>query len=316
MYNFVSIKRVATLIESLVVLFVIIAASPVSARDLIDYFLPTPIHDKLETNVWGNPGVIPRDIHNGIEDPACTHWMYWEGKIFKAPNNKYHLFNCRWPSTKGHWGVVAAGQCIHGVSDNVLGPYIDIGPAYEWMGGKGQNVTGVRLLDGRYALLVSGNTVPTVHIANDPNGPWVYQGQLIGYGGDNISMCESPDGSFIIVGRSGRIATSTKANGILGPYVTQDSSIWPTNLPDSKIWPGTLHHDNNWEDPCIWRSGNRYHIVVNDWSTREAAHLISNDGVHDWYYAGIAWNPRTDFVHYTDGTVNHWWKIEQPNVHI
>jgi hypothetical protein len=40
------------------------------------------------------------------------------------------------------------------------------------------------------------------------------------------------------------------------------------------------------------------------------------DGIHDWKFGGLAYDPTKDFVRYTDGTVNHWNKMERPGVYI
>ena len=70
----------------------------------------------------------------------------------------------------------------------------------------------------------------------------------------------------------------------------------------------------NLEDPAIFYSGGLYHIVVNSWSTRKAYHLTSEDGKSNWINRGLAYDPTKDFVRYTDGTVNHWEKLERPGV--
>ena len=48
--------------QTLVKLFVVAAfagtASPAAAATPIDYFLPTPIYDQLESNAWGAAGVV------------------------------------------------------------------------------------------------------------------------------------------------------------------------------------------------------------------------------------------------------------------
>jgi hypothetical protein len=49
--------------------------------------------------------------------------------------------------------------------------------------------------------------------------------------------------------------------------------------------------------------------VVNSWSARKAYHLTSSDGIHNWKLRGLAYDPTTDFVRYSDGTVNHWNKM-------
>jgi hypothetical protein len=42
--------------------------------------------------------------------------------------------------------------------------------------------------------------------------------------------------------------------------------------------------------------------------------LTSPDGIEHWTFRGLAYDPTTDFVRYTDGTVNHWNKMERPGV--
>jgi hypothetical protein len=119
----------------------------------------------------------------------------------------------------------------------------------------------------------------------------------------NVSMMVRPDGGFEIVARSGAIMIGT--NGILGPYKLQGRSIY-SNMPGLPT--------RNLEDPVVWYSGGMYHIVVNCWSERKAFHLTSPDGISNWTNRGLAYDPTTDFIRYTDGTVNHWNKIERPGV--
>jgi len=95
-------------------------------KTLIDYFLPMPIQGSLVSNVWGAPGVFPRDPQNGLEDTTMKQWCYWDGQIIKGPEGKYHMFASRWDQAKGHdgwWGSSA----VHAVSDKAIGPYADKG---------------------------------------------------------------------------------------------------------------------------------------------------------------------------------------------
>ena len=95
------------------------------------------------------------------------------------------------------------------------------------------------------------------------------------------------------------------ADAIIGPYVAHGPSIYPQVKGLSLV---------NLEDPVAWYSGGLYHIVVNSWSTRKAWHLTSADGIKGWTLRGLAYDPTADFIRYTDGTVNHWNKIERPGV--
>jgi hypothetical protein len=121
-----------------------------------------------------------------------------------------------------------------------------------------------------------------------------------------LSLLSCPDGAFEIVPRSGRIWISK--TGVLGPYTVQGPPIY-TTIPELAV-----RKPEYLEDPAIWFSGGLFHITVNDWNDRKAFHLTSADGIHDWIFRGLAYDPRRDFVRYTDGTVNHWNKMERPSV--
>ena len=56
--------------------------------NLIDYFRPMPITSPLTAGAWGLPGVLPRDVNNGLEDKANKSWSYWDGKILHAPRKR------------------------------------------------------------------------------------------------------------------------------------------------------------------------------------------------------------------------------------
>lgn len=279
-------------------------------KTFIDYFLPTPIQAPLTSDAWGAPGVLPRDVTNGLE-AVDNKWSYWDGQIIKASDGKYHMFASRWNESRGHrgWGGSAA---VHAVSDSLLGPYVDKGLCWpDDQKGKGHNVTALALPDGRYAIVVSETRPGDVFVSDSLDGPWkrlgsikVAEGEHSGLGRmSNVSIMVRPDGDFMIVARSGAVWISKQ--GILGPYVVQGPSVYPTvaGLPL-----------RNLEDPVIWHSGGLYHIVVNGWSDRKAYHITSVDGITGWTLRGLAYDPRVDFVRYDDGTVNRWDKLERPGV--
>ena len=274
-------------------------------KTFIDYFKPTPISASLDAKVWGAAAVGSRDPKNGLEDQAMTKWNYWDGQIIKAKDGKYHLFASRWDQAKGHnaWG---SSQAVSAVSDKLTGPYIDQGLCWpDNEGGKGHNVTALVLPDGRYAVVVSETRPGDVFVSKSLDGPWDYLGRIqvaaneFSGGGrmSNVSIMARPDGGFQIVPRSGAILLSK--TGILGPYTVQGPSVYPGI-------PGLPQHDlGNLEDPVVWSSGGLYHIVVNNWSDRKAYHLTSVNGITDWTYRGLAYDPTTDFVRYTNGAANH-----------
>lgn len=283
------------------------AANAKRAKSFIDYFLPIPPRAPLTSDTWGAPGALPRDVNNGLEDIA-NRYCYWDGQILRGDDGKYRLFASRWDEPRGHHGWKDS-IAVSAVSEHLLGPYVDRGPCWpDNQGGKGHNVTALRLPDGRYAVVVSETRQGDVFVSASPDGPWTHLGNIVTHGdvrkrASNYSVMVRPDGDFMIVPRSGQIFLSK--TGILGPYYAQGPSIYP------KI-AGLEQRDL--EDPCVWFSGGRYHIIVNSWSQRRAFHLTSKDGITGWTLRGVAYDPRIDFVRYTDGTINRWDKLERPGV--
>ena len=325
-----------TLIKSLATISLTIGVSSFAAdKTFIDYFQPTPIIGALTTNTWGAPGILPRDPKNGLEDPSlkdflsattngeadatAKKWYYWDGQIIKSPDGKYYMFASRWNQATGHggWGNSSA---VYAVSDNLFGPYVDKGLVWpdviNGVAGRGHNVTALVLPDGRYAVLISETRPGSIYISKSLDGPWEFQGPITfatnqfsgnaGRLGSNMSIMARPDGGLEIVQRSGLVLIST--NGVIGPYAVQGPSIYPRTIDGQAV--------RNLEDPVVWFSGGLYHIVVNSWSARKAYHLTSSDGIHNWTLRGLAYDPTADFVRYTDGTVNHWNKMERPGVYI
>jgi MYXO-CTERM domain-containing protein len=312
-------RAARVLLQLLVAMSVAGATSPAAAKTLIDYFQPMPIINPLSSTVWGAATVGPRDTGNGIEDTTAKTWSYWDGKIFHAADGKYHIFVSRWSESLGHNGGWTKSQAVHGLSSsNVIGPYLDQGLAWPndtsgGIVGKGHNITGITLSDGTYALLCSATRPADIFTASSLDGPWKYQGSMKFSGTivqpkSNTTFVVCPDnGNFEMTSRNGYIAVSS--SGLLGPYVAQTKdSVYPTIAGSG----GSVED----EDPVIWYSGGYYHIVYNYWGIRKAYHLMSKDGVNNWMNMGIAYDPTTDFVRYTDGTVNHWFKMERPGVFI
>ncbi|MBC7896955.1 MAG: glycoside hydrolase family protein, partial [Cytophagaceae bacterium] len=282
------------------------APAAASGKTFIDYFQPMPAQGPLSREVWGAPAVLPRDPRNGLE-ATTNRYCYWDGQILRAPDGKYHLFASRWDESLGHHGWWQS-LAVRAVSDSLFGPFVDQGLCWpDDQGGKGHNVTALVLPDGRYAVVISETRPGTVFVSKSIEGPWEQLGEITvdaaKWRASNYSVMVRPDGRFQIVPRSGHILISE--TGILGPYRLQGPSIYPG------VAGLTLE---NLEDPVVWFSGGRYHIVVNSWSQRRAFHLTSQDGISGWTLRGLAYDPRVDFVRHTDGTVNRWDKLERPGV--
>lgn len=289
------------------------AQETMKTKTFIDYFLPTPIVGQLSPEVWGAATVGPRDSKNGLEDVTMKEWNYWDGKILKDSDGKYHMFGSRWEQARGHkaW---SQSKAIHAVSDQLLGPYVEQGLCWpDNEGGKGHNVTALQLPDGRYAIVISETRPGAVFVSKSLNGPWELLGKITvqddpKWRASNEIILARPDGRFEMFGRAGVVLISEK--DILGPYVPQGPKIYP----GIKDFP--QHELRHLEDPTLWFSGGLYHITVNNWSDKKAYHITSKDGIHDWTYRGLAYEPGRDFIRYTDGTVNRWTKLERPSVYM
>jgi hypothetical protein len=280
----------------------------------MDYFTETPIIGTLSSICWGAAAVGSRDQSNGLEDRTISQWCYWDGGIIKGPDDLYHMFASRWNQSAGHNGWFGS-VAVHATSTNLYGPYTDQGMCWpNDQGGKGHNVVPLILKDGRYAVLVSETRRPAdVFVSNSLNGPWVKLGSVSivsnAYSSyfthSNVYIMLRPDGRYEVISRDAIVGI---ADHVLGPYIIQGTNIY-TQTPGCPT--------GNMEDPVIWYSGGLYHIVVNKWDARKAYHLTSTDGISNWKLdSGYAYDPTANFVRYTNGTVNHWNKLERPNVYL
>jgi hypothetical protein len=166
-----------------------------------------------------------------------------------------------------------------------------------------------------YAMTLSGSVGGSgrVYGANSLSGPWSYLGNIQmdmnGYSGrffssDNFRVILRPDGKYMCL--TGRIGISD--NNILGPYKCQQAKDFVASVDGSP----TI----NTEDPNIFYSGGKYHVLYNQWSTATAFSYTSTDGVKFTMDKGFAYQPSANNTRYTDGTVNHWKLLERPFAYI
>lgn len=292
--------------------------------NMIDYFQPMePQGELVSEGIWGASGVLPRDIKNGIEDADMSDWCYWDGSIVKADDGKYHMYASRWSQTHNHtvgWKVESKG--MHAVSDKAIGPYKDLGETWpHWKNGQGHNVIGVRMHDGRYAMVSSEINKGDIHVSDNPNGPWEHLGVIqIDYNGyketlahyskgtrhmSNVQILPISDGRYMLTARQCAIMISE--NGIVGPYKIVSDKIF-------KGMPGIPR--THMEDPTIWFSGGMYHMVVNNHGIDTSYHFTSEDGISDWKSRGIAFKKDADVFRYPDGTVNQWGIVQRMTVFV
>ena len=69
------------------------------------------------------------------------------------------------------------------------------------------------------------------------------------------------------------------------------------------------------EDVRFTAKGDLLYAFVMAWPEGGKATIKTlADGVKNWTFRGLAYDSTKDFVRHTDGTVNHWDKIERPGV--
>jgi MYXO-CTERM domain-containing protein len=319
-------------------LMLVTAPAGAASRPLINYFQPMPIVGRLSTTVWGASTVGPRDSANGIEDngaaggvgPQQETNFYWDGKIIRGEDGKYHLYCSYWLHSIG-FGPPGGGTTgwersipMEAVSDNVMGPYVFQGHAYtsnQAGNDMGHNVTAVVAPTGArpYTLSV-GEIVPgQMFSASSANGPWTLLG-LTQTNANGHTACGSLSSNFTFtVGPGGRFWATSRG----GCVMDSDQVLGPYRVETNSVLPNLENNDNgNAEDEVIWYSGGYYHIVYNYWNVQRAYHIMSKDGMTNWTSTGLAYqatqspaNANSRWLRYTDGTVNQWHNMERVGVY-
>ena len=295
-----------------------------AVQQWMDYFQPTPIIGSLSSTCWGAAQVGKRDQSNGLEDQAMKNWNYWDGGIIKdEQTGTYHMFASRWNQADGHSGWQYDSHCVHATSTNLIGPYTDNGQCFTDNGGMCHNVNAIKLKDGdtsgkKYGITCSGSVAGSgrVYGADSLDGPWAYLGDLKldlnGHtgeysSGDNFRTILRPDGQYECI--NGLVGLS---DNLIGPYKAQMSGKFTDTVP-GHIDPSCV---NNMEDPYLFYSGTQYHVMYNCWSASKAYFYSSTDGINWKAEDGYAYDPTSNMVRYTDGTINHWKLLERPSVYL
>jgi MYXO-CTERM domain-containing protein len=310
-----------------------------ASKPLINYFKPMPIVGSLSTTVWGASTVGARDPANGLEDDGSKGGVgphqeanyYWDGKIVKGEDGKYHLYASHWTYSNGFGPPIGASGTgwqssipLQAVSDDIMGPYVVQGNCYEKNqegNNKGHNTTALVRPTGSapYVLSVGEIVAGQMFSATSANGPWTLLGLATtntnGHNGcgtlsSNFTFTVGPSNRFWATSRNGCVMDS---DDVLGTYKVETDSVLP-NLENNA--------NANAEDEVIWFSGGYFHIVYNYWNVQRAYHIMSKDGVTGWTSTGLAYqavqtpaNTNSDWLRYTDGTVNQWHNMERASVY-
>ncbi|WP_111709766.1 glycoside hydrolase family protein [Lutibacter citreus] len=270
--------------------------------NFMDRILPMP-NGKLSKNVWGDKGVIPRFVDNGIEDDKIS---YWGGNIIKEAEGKYHFFLCGWDENNpnGHMGYKDYSMMYHATANNSIGPFKVIQDL-----GEGHNTEIFQLKNGKYVIYhVTGHEVDkhcNYLISDNLNGPWEKhtftmdsRDRELRLGGGNwfhnLSFTKREDGSVLMLSRQGSMWISKTGTSPFELITTK--SIYPMVA-------------GKYEDPVIWKDNIQYNAIVNDWIGRTAFYLRSKDGINWIIEDGRAY--ATGVAVHKDGTKEDWYKYER-----
>lgn len=264
----------------------------VRGASFMDRILPMPVCNGLVTDTWGGPNVKPRNVENGIEDPA---WSYWCSSVHREPDGIYHMFVTRWPEDdpRGH-NAWPQSEVVRATSTSPAGPFV-----FKEEIGKGHNVMCYRAKDGTYVLYV----INGAYSSKSVDGPWTKYDLQYDLRGmpkvpmSNHTFTRREDGSVLMVSRGGHVWISVDG---LKPFRKITSvSLYP-QIP------------GEFEDPVVWRDDVQYHLIVNDWKGRTAFYLRSSDGVNWNWDEGKAYD--IGVVRHPNGGGENWHKLERPNV--
>jgi len=154
------------------------AASPAFAAEFITYFQPTPIVGQLDKTAWGTAAVGPRDTSNGLEDPTMSKWAYWDGKIIKGPDGKYHLFGSRWDQAGGHAGYPTLWPSMLSATQSSAPTWTREFATRTMKAGKGTTSPRLPCRTVATGFVVSDTRPGDLFIASSLEGPWAFQGHI------------------------------------------------------------------------------------------------------------------------------------------
>ncbi len=225
-------------------------------KTLKDFFLPMKPQAALVAfgETWGDRPLMPRDTAKGLGDASMKNWYYWDGSIVKDDEGKYHMYASRWDQKNYHsQGWRKKSKATHAVADKAIGPYKDLGMTWPyWWEGRAHNTIGLKMHDGRYAMVTSEITNGEVFISENPYGPFKFEGELTtdlnGYRRGltrynkpphrmaNVMIIRRPDDRYMMMARW--CAPLISDNGILGPYKVMGEAVWrdQPRVPQKNIW--------------------------------------------------------------------------------
>lgn len=247
----------------------------------------------------------------------------WGGSVIEVEGT-YHMFASRWPAhNEFPYDYFTMSEIVRATSDKLEGPYIfqevvigERDSSY-WDANMAHNPT-IHKINDTYVLFYIGSDFTTMRDERRPlrrigyatatniEGPWKRSDEpVLNRESNNPALLVEDDQNVKMMFRDEKLKVFVAtAPSFKGPYEIQNGNVWP----EAKL-----------EDFYLFKRKDKYHMICEDnvggvtGHVRWGAHLISNDGIHNWkvYPHSIAYNH--DIV-YTDGTILKCNRRERPQL--
>jgi hypothetical protein len=274
---------------------------------------------------------------------AMPGWHVWCGCVLPLPTGGFTLFFSRWPEPRGFEAWIDYSEICRAEGPNPWGPFTYVETVFTrtneatWDAYNFHNVT-VKAFLGRYYMYYTGNYGNGewwdhrnhqrigVAVADSLAGPWRrFDRPIIDVSTDswdslcvaNPSVCDMADGRFLMVYKGVTVGPPHPFGSrvLHGMAIAEDPAGPFHKLPGSRFDLPRVKFA--FEDPYLWREGNRYRCLMKDMQgvrgTGPCCNLLfeSADGV-TWdleNYRVIT----TPYLRGPDGVIKSVERLERPS---
>ncbi|WP_242202123.1 glycoside hydrolase family protein [Aestuariivivens insulae] len=283
--------------------------------------------------------IQPVPFHSVLKDPNN---YVWGASMVEGEDQKYHIYYSTWPKSEGFGGWLDHSVIAHAIADAPEGPYkhkevILKGFSKGHWNEQSAHNPHIKKFGNKYYLYFISHVNEDfgkgskkenhrwgqrigVAVADDPNGPWaVSKSPLIEYqegkGAEgymvNPSVCQKPDGSFLMIFKT-RSNTPELKDRMIQCMATSLSPDGPFTIAENPILT-----DKEAEDPFLWFQDKMYYAILDDQrglytGSHGLALFISEDG-ENWQAAETP-NVMEPKITWEDGTVSELKYLERPQV--
>ncbi len=283
--------------------------------------------------------ILPVPKHAVLKDP---NYYIWGASMAQGEDKRYHLYYSRWPKSKGFGGWLDYSEIAYATAHAPDGPYTHEKVILKGFGKGHWNEQSahnphIKKFNNKYYLYFISHVNEDfgqknqkenhrwgqrigVAVAENPGGPWeVSKSPLIAYqagkGAEgymvNPSVCQKPDGSFLMIfkTRSNKPELKTRMIQCMATALNPDGPFTIAKEP--------ILTDKEAEDPFLWFQDESYYAILDDQRGLYTGHhglalFTSKDGER-WETAKNP-NVMKPEVAWEDGSVSALTYLERPQV--